>query len=115
MPSELIQRMAACGACRTLAVDYGMNLTASRRRGADPRDWDLPLTTTRVNLEDHLITEHAAWLPDRQRDCEVCEAWRLDHAVGPVQEAEALHRAWHLCEPLREVCTDGRNALTYLM
>ncbi|MCX4400173.1 hypothetical protein OG887_43740 (plasmid) [Streptomyces sp. NBC_00053] len=72
MPCELIERMAACDDCRNLAVDYGMNLTGSRRHNADPRHWELPLTLTRVHLDDHLITAHAAWLPDQQPDCGVC-------------------------------------------
>ncbi|MGW5816511.1 hypothetical protein [Streptomyces noursei] len=115
MPCQLIQKMRACGDCRTLAVDYGMNLIGSRRHGADPRDWDLPLTSTQLHLDDHLITTHAAWLPDRQADCDICGAWREDHTVGPIHEAEALHRAWHLCEPLRAVCTPGNHELTYLI
>ncbi|MFE3152228.1 hypothetical protein ACFXJ6_37225 [Streptomyces sp. NPDC059218] len=115
MPCELIKRMAACDDCRNLAVDYGMNLIGSRRRNADPRHWELPLTLTRVHLDDHLIAAHATWLPDRQPDCGVCETWRKEHTIGPIHEAEALHRAWHLCEPLREACTPGNFELTHLM
>ncbi|WP_406163053.1 hypothetical protein OG298_41375 [Streptomyces sp. NBC_01005] len=79
MPCELIERMAACDDCRNLAVDYGMYLIGSRRYNADPRHWGLHLTTTRIHLDNHLITAHAAWLPDRQPDCGTCEAWREDH------------------------------------
>ncbi|MFB7592336.1 hypothetical protein [Streptomyces sp. NPDC056169] len=115
MTNELIQRMAACGDCRKLAVDYGTNLIISRRPGADQRHWELPLTSTGIRLDDHLITEHAEWLPDRQPDCNVCELWREDYKIGPIEMAEALHRAWHLCEPLREICTPGNHQLTRLM
>lgn len=112
---NLIERMSACGHCRRLAVEYGINLTGFRRRGANPRDWELPLTTAQIELNDHLITVHAVWLPDRQPDCDTCNAWRSDRPIGPIEEAEALHRAWHLCEPLREICTYGNNGLSYLM
>ncbi|WP_411129255.1 hypothetical protein [Streptomyces sp. x-19] len=44
---------------------------------------------------------------------EICGAWREDHTIGPIHEAEALHRAWHLREPLRVVCTPGNHELTY--
>ncbi|MEU3447236.1 hypothetical protein AB0H29_08395 [Streptomyces thermolilacinus] len=115
MPCDIIERMAACGDCRTLAVDYGMTLTDSRRPGAPRRDWELPLTTSRVRLDTHLITAHGAWLPERQPDCDVCEAWRTAHLIGPIEEAEALHRAWHLCAPLREICTPGKHEIGYLM
>ncbi|MFG2142604.1 hypothetical protein ACGFRG_00135 [Streptomyces sp. NPDC048696] len=115
MSCEIVERMAACGACRTLAVDYGLNLINSRRHGANPRDWELPLTTARIELDHHLITVHAAWLPERQPGCDVCEVWRGDHVIGPMDEAEALHRAWHLCEPVRAVCTPGNHELTRLM
>ncbi|WP_275466341.1 hypothetical protein [Streptomyces noursei] len=116
MPCELLGRMAACGDCREVAVEYGLALIGSRRHGADPRAWELPLTSTRLHLDDHLITAHAAWLPDRQPDCDVCGAWREDYdAIGPICEAEALHRAWHLCAPLREVCTPGNHELTHLI
>ncbi|MGW1659343.1 hypothetical protein [Streptomyces atratus] len=66
--------MAACDDCRNLAVDHGINLIGSLRPGADPRDWGLPLTTTRIHLDDHLVTAYAAWLPERQPDCGTCEA-----------------------------------------
>ncbi|GAA1328188.1 hypothetical protein GCM10009647_066250 [Streptomyces sanglieri] len=115
MPCELIERMAACDDCRNLAVDYGMNLIGSRRHNADPRHWELPLTLTRVHLDEHLITAHAVWLPDRQPDCGICETWREEHTIGPIHEAEALHRTWHLCEQLREICTPGNHELTHLM
>lgn len=69
MPCELIECMAACDDCRNLAVDHGINLIGSLRPGADPRDWGLPLTTTRIHLDDHLVTAYAAWLPERQPDC----------------------------------------------
>ncbi|MFI6341105.1 hypothetical protein [Streptomyces sp. NPDC050535] len=115
MPCQLIERMAVCDGCRTLAVEYGMNLIGSRRHGADPRHWGLALTTSRIDLDDHLIAVHSAWLPDRQPDCDVCEAWRAEYAIGPIVELEAWHRAWHLCEPLREVCTPGNHELTHLM
>ncbi|MFJ2559204.1 MULTISPECIES: hypothetical protein [unclassified Streptomyces] len=115
LPCELIERKSACGGCRKLGVDYGMNLIGSLRHGATPGDWELPLIVTRLYLDDHLITMHAVWLPDRQPDCDVCEAWREDHTIGPIHEAEALHRAWHLCEPLREVCSPSNHELTYLM
>ncbi len=115
MPCQLIQKMRACGGCRTLAVEYGMTLSGSRRRGANPRDWDLPLTMTRLALESHLITEHTAWLPGRASDCDTCEAWRSDHPVGPIEEAEARHRAWHLCAPLRAICTGSHRDLSYLI
>ncbi|MER6499192.1 hypothetical protein ABT218_07300 [Streptomyces sp. NPDC001455] len=107
--------MSACADCRELAVEYGLALTGSRRPNANPRRWDLPLTTTRVRLDDHLITTHPAWLPDRQPGCDICEAWRADYVIGPMDEAEALHRVEHLCEPLREICTPGRNELADLM
>ncbi|WP_332010935.1 hypothetical protein [Streptomyces uncialis] len=115
MPCQLIERMAACDDCRTFAVDYGLNLINSRRPGANPRDWEMPLTLTRIHLDDHLITAHAEWLPERRPGCDTCEAWRGDHTIGPIDEAEALHRAWHLCEPLQEVCAPGVHELTYLM
>ncbi|MFC0847520.1 hypothetical protein ACFH04_28000 [Streptomyces noboritoensis] len=98
-----------------LAVDYGMNVIGSQRHNADLRDWEQPLTATRIHLHDHLVTVHAAWLPERQSDCDVCEVWREGHTIGPIEEAEALHRVWHLCQPLREVCTPGNHELTYLM
>ncbi len=115
MPREIIERMAACDDCRTLAVDYGTNLIGSRRHGAKPRDWELPLTAAGIHLDDHLITVHSAWLPDRQPNCDVCKLRRESHTIGPIEEAEALHRAWHLCEPLREVSTPGNHELIHLM
>jgi hypothetical protein len=114
MPCELIERMAACDDCRNLAVDYGMTLIRSRR-GAHPREWELDLTLTRLRLDDHLIAVHATWLPDRQPDCGECREWHDEHTIGPIHEAEALHRAWHLCEPLRKICTPGNHELTHLM
>ncbi|MEU5234001.1 hypothetical protein AB0G82_32705 [Streptomyces anulatus] len=118
MASELIQKMHACAECRLLAVDYGLELIASRRPRADPRDHGLRLTVRRLKLDEHLISTHAAWLPDRQPNCVVCDAWTEDHTISPIEEAEALHRAWHLCEALREICYDGRNGnegLAYLI
>ncbi|BDH10464.1 hypothetical protein [Streptomyces hygroscopicus] len=115
MPCQLIQKMRACGSCRTLATAYGMNLATSRRPGAHARGWTLRLAVTRTDLEDHLITEHPNWLPGRAPDCDTCEAWGGDHTIGPTSEAEALHRAWHLCEPLRLVSTDGHHDLSYLI
>ncbi|MDK0525093.1 hypothetical protein [Streptomyces sp. ML-6] len=115
MPSDLFERMAACAECRELAVDYGMSLTDSRRPGADPRHWELRLTTTRIDLDDHLIAAHPAWLPDRQPGCGICESWRAHYAIGPIVELEAWHRAEHLCEPLREICVPGLNKLGFLM
>ncbi|MGW1410148.1 hypothetical protein [Streptomyces sp. NPDC002403] len=92
MPCELIERMAACDDCRNLAVDHGRNPIGSLHPGADPRDWALPLATTPIRLDDHLITAHAARLPDRQPDCGTCEAWHKDHTIGPIHEAEAAPR-----------------------
>ncbi|AIA00540.1 hypothetical protein DC74_12 [Streptomyces noursei] len=34
MSCPLIQKMRACGDCRTLAVDYRLNLIGTRRHGA---------------------------------------------------------------------------------
>jgi hypothetical protein len=113
--NDLIQRMTACGDCRTLAVAYGMNLLNSRRPGANPRDWGLRTTETLLDLDDHLIAEHAEWLPGRRPDCDICEDWRRDNTHGPLDVSEARHRAWHLCEPLRQVCVPGGHALTELM
>ncbi|MFF5860348.1 hypothetical protein ACFY8B_32825 [Streptomyces sp. NPDC012751] len=115
MPSDLIQRMQGCGDCRTLAVEYGTTLISSRRPRAKDRDWELPLVRTRVELEDHLAVEHAVWLPDRVPGCGICEDWRSEPTDGPLEEAEALHRAWHLCEPLRDICTPGDHGITDLM
>ncbi|MER6316944.1 hypothetical protein ABT237_24735 [Streptomyces sp. NPDC001581] len=72
------------------------------------------LTVTRIALDDHLITVHTSWLPDRQPDCHSCKTWREDHTTGPIHEAEALHRTWHLCEPLRDIRTPGNHELTHL-
>ncbi|WP_405444503.1 hypothetical protein OG350_37570 [Streptomyces achromogenes] len=115
MPSDLIQHMQGCGNCRTLAVEYGTTLISSRRPRARERDWELPLVTTRVELEDHLVAEHAVWLPGRVAGCGTCEAWYCGPTDGPLEEAEALHRAWHLYEPLREICTPGNHGITDLM
>ncbi|MFI2620485.1 hypothetical protein [Streptomyces sp. NPDC018584] len=112
---ELIERMAACDECRKVAVEYGMNLIGSRRRGAEPHHWGLRLTTSRIHLDDHLILTHSEWLPERQPDCEVCESWREHYAIGPIVELEAWHRAEHLCEPLQEICTPGDFRITTLM
>lgn len=112
---DLIERMAACDECRKLAVEYGMNLIGSRRRGAKPRDWGLPLTTSQTALDDHLILTHSEWLPERQPGCKVCESWRAYCAIGPMVVSEAWHRAEHLCEPLREICTPGDFRITTLM
>lgn len=54
MPCELIERMAACDDCRILAVDYDMNMISSLGFNAAPHDWGLPLTTSRIHLDDHL-------------------------------------------------------------
>jgi hypothetical protein len=112
---DVMARMSACADCRELAVEYGLALTASRRPGADPRHWDLLLVTTRIHLDDHLIAAHSAWLPDRHPDCGICGTWRAVHVIGPMEWAEALHRAEHLCEPLRDICIPGRNKLADLM
>ncbi|MFF8696741.1 hypothetical protein ACF08W_31460 [Streptomyces sp. NPDC015144] len=101
---DVVARMAGCGACRKLAVEYGLAVAGSRHPRARARDWDLPLTSTRIHLEDHLITTHPEWLPDRQPDCETCDAWHeTSGTTGPICEPEALHRAWHLCAPLHTV------------
>lgn len=115
MLCDIIQRMATCADCRPLAVKYGMALTDSRRHNANPRDWQMRLITTRMHLDDHLITVHSAWLPDRQQGCDVCEAWREASTDEPIQASEADHRAWHLCAPLREVCVPGNDDLMHLM
>ncbi|MFJ5725023.1 hypothetical protein [Streptomyces sp. NPDC093149] len=76
--------------------------------------WGPSLTTARIHLDIRLITAYAAWLPDRWPDSGTCEAWRERHAIGPTHEAEALHRAWHLREPLWEICTPGNHEPTHL-
>ncbi|MEU0633040.1 hypothetical protein [Streptomyces sp. NPDC005989] len=40
---------------------------------------------------------------------------RTEHTIGPIHEAEPLHRAWHLCEPLREICIPRNHKLTHLL
>ncbi|MFD8919423.1 hypothetical protein ACFV0Y_16590 [Streptomyces sp. NPDC059569] len=115
MPSLFIEKLRSCGDCRKLAVAYGLDLAASRRPGAEARDWGLRLTVAWLDLEYHLTDEHAEWLPGRYPECDTCESWRSDLAVGPIQEVEALHRAWHLCEPLRGVGADSIRDLCYLM
>lgn len=113
--TDLIQRMAACPDCRTLALGYGTNLVRSRQWNTNPRDWGLPLAVTRGRLDDHLVSAHAEWLPERQPGCDACEAWSERYAIGPITEGEALHRTWHLCAELRDACTSGGRALTVLI